>query len=462
MGLVMNLKTFCLWLLSAFLSLASAGAFLNEASAAKKSVPKECLLGSEERILNVDGTPVKDDDVYLVVDAKASCGKGTSFLDTHKARKNIVPITVGGTTHSFMALALYDKKSAPKCNQVKVRSACFDPPALRDGKTEIELYDKDTTSKQRVRFTFDKNGNPVEKHPEYALVRVNFIVGGNPVSMPTLIGEGLRVFRQNADSCKRTPRSDLCLSNQEAFAENVALERLRADRFTPIGKDDSKQDKERFKARFGGVSGMQAVIQEMFIGTELGRLSPYELSDATKDASGLTFGVRQLDIGANPHAKDIFSKDRRDYEQNAQWKGKEAHKKFVSDPKFLAPIRNYRVQQLFLVHDAMPTLQDMMRTATAMARMDEHHQEFLHDNAVDYGKLRAEKCFADSPFLALVAIDRRNQREVDYEKIKKKVATLCDSNTPLAAIEDEIADFYGKYRDRADKIRQLIQRKNLR
>jgi len=60
----------------------------------------------------------------------------------------------------------------------------------------------------------------------------------------------------------------------------------------------------------------------------------------------------------------------------------------------------------------------------------------------------------DSPFLALIAIDRRNQREEDYEtKLRKRSRRFAARNTPVAAIEAEITNFYGKYTERADKIR---------
>jgi hypothetical protein len=447
----MECKTYCVWLFGAFLG------FQTTAGSAK-----ECLLGSDSQVIrNEDGSVARDDDIYSVVNARASCGKKTSFLDTYKLDNNVISVPVGGATYKFLALALYDKTSAPRCNRIKVRSACFDPPAMHDGKMQIELYDRDTPSKQRVRFTLDRDGNPLERYPEYALVRAQFGVGRKRVFIPTRIRNGVSAFQEAARSCAGNPDSKLCLSNKEAVAEGVALERLRADRFIQIAEPAANQDKDKFKARFAGVAGMQAVIQDMMVRTELGRLSPYELSDATKGGSALSFGVRQLDIGGNDTAKEIFSDNLDDFAKNAAWNGRKEHKTFIYGASFQNPIRNYRVRQLFLMHDAMPTLQDLMRTPAAEVRLDDHHRDFLRKEAARYQQLRSRKCFQQSPLLALMAIDRRNQVPADYQKILDTVADRCRQETPVPAIEDEVAGMYGDYTSRPKKIRELIRDRNL-
>jgi hypothetical protein len=443
----MESKTYCVWLLSAFF-----GFGITNVSA------RECILGSDSQIIqDEEGTGVSDSDIYAVDGAGASCGKKTSFLNTYKLKNNIVTVTIGGIPRAFLALALYDKDSAPKCNQIKVRSACFKPPG--DGRVGVELYDVDTPSKGRVVFTFDGNGKPIEKYPEYALVRAQF--GSKPVVVRTRIGEAVKTFQEKAKSCAGDPDSKLCRGNREAVAENVVLERLRMERLASIGKPAVEQDYKKFNQRFSAVGGIEGIIQEMMMGTELGTLSPYELSDATKGRSGLSFGVHQLDIGSNDEAKAIFNKNRDDYARNPQWKDKRDHRTFIYGEAIKAPVQGYRVRQLFLVHDAMPTLQDMMRADAAMKRLEDDHRKFLRKGAETYAELRAKKCFQQSPFLALVAIDRRNQHPVDYDPIVDTVAARCEQRVPLPAIEDEITKFYGDYTKRADTIRALIRRKNL-
>lgn len=422
---------------------------------------KECLLGSERHlVLNDDGTPVKDDDIYSVEDAGARCGKKTSFLDTYGLKDNVVSVSIGGRTHRFLALALYDKTRAPKCNQIKVRNACFDPPAVKDGKTVVELYDQDTSSKGRVTFTFDARGNPVEKYAEYALIRADFPYKGKQLQMATRIHESVVGFQASAKSCAN-PRTKLCMTNKEAVAENAALERLRVDRFLHIASSQVNDDRTRFKGKFDGLSGMQAIIKEMLLSTELGTVSPYELSDATKGGSALSFGARQLDIGGNTDAKAIFTANLKDYAQNPQWAERSEHKAFIYAPRFQAPIQGYRVRQLYLMHDAMPALQQMMREKTALDRLDAHHVTFLKDEAARYAALRKRACFKDSPFLALVAVDRNNQRPADYTTIVNTVAVMCRRGDSLETIETEVTKIYGIYTYRARNIRKLIQARNL-
>lgn len=426
---------------------------------------KECLLGSERHlVLNDDGTPVKDDDIYSVEDAGARCGKKTSFLDTYGLKDNVVSVSIGGRTHKFLALALYDKNRAPKCNQIKVRNACFDPPTVKDGKTVVELYDQDTSSKGRVTFTFDAQGNPVEKSTEYALIRADFPYKGKRLQMAARIHESVKGFEASAKSCAnpRTKKAkELCLSNKEAVAENVALERLRVDRFLHIASNLVNDDRTRFKGKFDGLSGMQAIIKEMLLSTELGSVSPYELSDATKGASALSFGARQLDIGGNTHAKAIFTANLKDYAQNPQWAERSEHKAFIYAPRFQTPIQGYRVRQLYLMHDAMPALQQMMREKSALDRLDDHHVTFLNEEAARYANLRTRACFKDSPFLALVAIDRNNQRPADYTTIVNTVAVMCRRGDSLETIEAEVTKIYGAYTYRARNIRKLIKARSL-
>lgn len=418
-------------------------------------------MGSERHLVrNDDGTPVQDDDVYSVEDARAHCGKKTSFLDTYGLGRNVVSVSAGGATHRFLALALYDKTSAPKCNQAKVRSACFDPPAVRDGKTVVALYDQDTPSKGKATFTFDANGNPVEKHAEYALIRADFPYRGKRLQIATRIRDSVKGFQETTKSCAH-PASRLCLTNKEAVAENVALERLRIDRFLHVPSNAVTADRERFNRKFGALTGMQAIIKEMLLSTELGSVSPYELSDATKGGSALSFGARQLDIGGNGSAKTIFSANLREFAQNGLWAERREHKAFIYTPRFQAPIQGYRVRQLYLMHDAMPALQEMMRSASALDRLDDHHSTFLRDEAKRYAELRQRPCFRDSPFLALAAIDRNNQRPADLNDIKSAVAAMCSRGESLDAIEARVTRFYGDYTYRARNIRKLIERRNL-
>jgi hypothetical protein len=427
-----------------------------------QALSKECLLGSDRHLVrSEDGTPVQDDDVYSVEDARANCGKKTSFLDTYGLNRNVVSVTIGGTTHKFLPLALYDKTSASNCNRIKVRSACFNKPSDRN---VVELYDQDTPSKGKVTFTFDGNGDPVEKYGEYALIRADFVYKRKKLQTSTRIHESVKGFQDKSSGRTQScadPTSRLCLSNKEAVAENVALERLRVDRFLHIASNLVTVDRERFNRKFNGLAGMEAIIKEMLLSTELGTVSPYELSDATKGASALSFGARQLDIGGNDFAKEIFSANLGEFASNGYWAGRAEHRAFIYARQFQAPIQAHRVRQLYLMHDAMPALQDMMRTPSALDRLDDHHSTFLRQEAQHYAELRQRPCFRESPFLALVAIDRSNQRPKDLKAIKAKVAEMCSRGAPLIEIERTITQFYGDYTYRAVNIRKLIERRGL-
>ena len=429
---------------------------------ATSAAANECLLNWDKENLRLEAVsgPVSgnDDDRYSVEDSGAICGKDTSFLDTYKLASNTISIAIGGQTHRFMPLAFYDKNRPHKCNQIKVRNACY--RLTRNGnQTEIVLFDQDVQSKGTATFSIDDGGRISGTHPEFALIRAEFGVR-NAVRIPARIRDRVNAFEKNAKSCAAHKRSETCLSNKEAVAEATALERLRDERFWHIASRDVSGDWNQFNSKFGALTGMPRVIQMMMQANEIGPRSPYELSDATAGASALSFGVRQLDIGGNTVARQIFSANLKDFATNDAWSTRSEHKAFVYQQAFQAPILKYRVRQLYLMHDAMPVLQDLMRSATAKERLDGHHRDFLAEEARRYAQLRQRCMFKDSPFLALVAIDRHNQRPKDYEPILDTVAAACNRKT-LATVEDDVAAFYGRYRSRADKIRNLIRDERL-
>ena len=189
-----------------------------------------------------------------------NCGYYSSLLDTFETKSGSISVRVGTATFQFMPLALYDKNCPHKCNQIKVRTACMRQIPARGG-TEIELYDKDRTSKGRARFVISQDGvaqgitaegKPV-LHREYALIRARFAKENIPARIRARINE----FESRAASCKTRANRQLCTSSREAVAEATVLERLRAERFPrTIGAAEIASDWKVFNAGFANLAGI--------------------------------------------------------------------------------------------------------------------------------------------------------------------------------------------------------------
>ncbi|UVF18834.1 hypothetical protein HPT29_020490 [Microvirga terrae] len=403
-----------------------------------------------------------DAEYEIPADPAQSCGRKTSFLETYATSYSKISLDFNGERLVYMPLALYDKDKATKCNKIKVRSACFAITYEPDGSIGITLYDKDTPSKGRATFEVKPDGSIVGMHREYALIRERYPTRKGSVVIPTRIRDRLATFKARARSCLAQSRASLCALSLEAVAENTALERLRYERYPrTLTTNSVKADWVEFHEAFARLNGMPRVIDRIMRENEVGSTSPYEVSDATIDASALSFGVRQLDIGSNDEAKRIFTKNLAEYKRSSEWDNIVEVKDFVYQVKFQQPIRRYSVSELLLLHRAVPVLNNAFRLAAAKQRYNDHHERYLSDETAEYSRLRARCPFDQSAYLALVAIDRRNQAPRSYREILSKASEFCQKGLPIQQIEIEITKSYGKYVYRANNIRKIVRETGL-
>lgn len=420
----------------------------------------DCLLNWDKENLKLEqqaGTLMRDDEAYTRESAGATCGYGSSFLNTYSNPKSHLSLPIGPNTHRLIPLALYDKDQPHKCNRIKVRSACFQVISRSNESATVRLFDKDAPGKGAATFVVSQDGTIKGMHREYALIHRDFNTrDGKTIVLPTRMRDRIAKFKEQARSCTRGEKSKLCRSSLEAVAENAALERLRAERFVrTLDEREIGADWTAFHRSMGALRGVENIIQNIMVKNEVGSTSPYEVSDATIGGSGLSFGVRQLDIGANKDAKAIFTRNLADFSEAPDWRTRARQKRFLYGRSFQRPIRKYTVAQLLMLHESVPTLNKAMRSTNAQRRYNEHHKQFLAREARHYASLRQRCLFKDSPFLALAAIDRRNQTGSDAA-IVAKVERHCNDGTPVAQVEEEVLNEFGSFRKRAANIRDLI------
>jgi len=397
-----------------------------------------------------------------------TCGRGTSFLNTYRQGVNSVSVSAGGRTFRFLPLALYHKPDATHCDRIKIRNACYEI-VQSPGNVSIRLFDRDTRSKGSAEFAILRDGHvstfPDGRasgvHREFALVRSEYTTSaGNRIVIPDRITERIEAFKAKAQSCAgAAARSRRCLSGLEAAAENIALERLRAERFANLSTEDVRRDRAEMARLIGAMGEDYKVIHEMMLRNELGPAkSPYGLADAGVENSGLSFGVRQLDIGRdNEDAERIFTENLAEFAAAPDWSRLAAHRRFVYSPSFRAPVRKYTVVQLALLHEAVPTLDKMMRTDRARRRYDAHHRKFLTQKARYYAALRKKCLFKEGPYLALAAVDRLNQLAKFHDRVLQKVSGHCRQRSPVQQAEADVAGSFGRYRYRSDNIRNIVR-----
>jgi hypothetical protein len=418
----------------------------------------------EEQSAAAGGAPVA-----AAAPSAQACGYSTSFYNTYNHARNSLTIQAGGRTFRFMPLALYHKPSASHCDRIKIRNACYEilePPDGPAGRNlSIRLFDKDIRSKGSAIFTIlsdgrlvtTSDGRATEIHREFALIR-----NGNARSS---IGERIQAFKDKAQSCHGGGgESKRCLSGLEAAAENLALERIRTERLPGLSEEKVRDDRAEMGRAVGGLGNESMAIHDMMLRNELGpKKSPYELSDAGSANSGLTFGVRQLDIGSdNEDAESIFSRNLAEFAAAPAWARYGAHKRFIYGQSFRTPVRKYTVEQLAMLHQAVPILDNSMRTPAAKRRYNAHHRVFLDEEVRRYVSLRRQCLFKDSPYLALAAVDRHNQLKEFYDTVIRKVSAHCRKRSTVADAEADVARSFTRYDYRSKNIWDIVREYALR
>jgi hypothetical protein len=453
---------------------ASTAAFIAVALTARAApAPTDkCLLDWVESELPSEVRPAAGNSAPSASTTSQVCGYGTSFLNTYRHGKNSFAVSAAGQTFRFMPLALYNKLDSSYCDRIKIRNACYEIRSS-EGNLSIRLYDKDLPDKGFADFAIMRDGHLVIRsdgrlsqiHREFALIRSEYTTteGGRSIVIPSRIDDRIVAFRNKAKSCGGgAPKK--CLSGLEATAENMALERLRSERFPRLPDPDVRRDLDEMDRFIGSVGQDRKIIHEMMLRNELGKgQSPYALSDASIENSGLSFGVRQLDIaGGDEAAERIFASNLADFETASDWNGLTPHKRFVYGPSFRVPIRKYTVAQLTMLHQAVPALQKAMRTEIARRRYNAHHSSFLTAERRRYAALRKQCLFKDSAYLTLAAIDRRNQNRKFYNTVMSEVAKRCRDGASTRDAEAAVAAMFGRYKYRSDSIEELVRDNNLR
>lgn len=453
---------------------ASTAAFMATALAAMAAAPARtdrCLLNwvESDPLPEEQGEAAGGAPLVAAAPSAQACGRGTSFYNTYSDVRNSVTVSAGARTFQFMPVALYHKPSASHCDRIKIRNACYEilqPPGETPGRNlSIRLFDRDTRSKGSAVFTIlrdgrlvtSSDGRPTEIHREFALIR-----NGNTRSS---IDARIKAFKAKAQSCGGDrAKSTRCLEGLEAAAEDLALERIRTERLPGLSDDQVRDDRAEMSRIVGSLGDDYKIVYEMMLRNELGpKKSPYELSDAGIENSGLTFGVRQLDIGStNKDAKRIFSRNLAEFAAAPDWASRERQRQFIYDPSFRVSVRKYTVVQLAMLHESVPILHKAMRTPAAKERYNAHHREFLIGETHRYAALRKECLFKDSPYLALAAVDRLNQLEEFYDTVRNKVAERCRKGSLVHEAEADVERSFSRYRYRSENIRDIVREQRLR
>lgn len=436
-GLVSSALAIVAWLL----------VFDTGASAAKARTDK-CLLNWTPRA--GEDEPVASAGADSLAASKRVCGHGTSFLHTYGSARNLIPVPTGGKTLYLMPLALYPKDlDDDYCDNIKIRNACYRWSADR---RSLTLSDPAVPADGEATFTVAENG-VTGLYQKFALIQID----------PKRITERVEAFQKSTKSCQANPRSRKCRSGVEAAAENFALERLRQQRFPSIG--DWPGERKDLESALGPLSPTPSIIHQMMMANELGpNKSPYALTDAGVEYSGVSYGVRQLDIGGGaenkpePGAREIFLRNLGDFARRPEWRRLSTrHRQFVTAPTFQQPVRKFTPLQLLMLHQAAPILNDAMRTPAAKQRYNAHHKKFLADETRHYAELRQRCLFKDSRYLTLAAIDRRNQnKKIFYPRILQKVSEDCRKSVPVSAAECDVHALFTIYQYRSDAIRDLL------
>ncbi len=430
-----------------------------------QAMANSCLIGLYKNGFEadiVDNPEFAGDVIQPASIDKPLCGKQMSFLDTYNQKNNIVRVEIAGTVHQLMPLALYRKNKNFKCNRIKVRSACFIIKKRANGTVAITLSDKDTESKGEAEFIVEESGRIEGTYPEYALIKASQKNrNGKIILAVAQITSQVEEFRKTMRTCSGGANDTNCKSALDAVAENWVLERLRYERFPHrLSQSEISDDWKHFRETQGYLNPIQRAIDEIMRRNEAGKTSPYELSDATKGNSGLSFGVRQLDIGVNDTGKRIFRANLAPYE--VSWRSvKTQSKDFVFGDRIIKPIRGFSPDELFFTHLEVPQMTPAMRSDEAKARYDAEHKRFLAEEAAKYSKLRQKCGFKKSPILALFAIDRANQTG-NTKAIEQIVKQGCDAGRSITDIEAAAIASFGGYSYRAKNIVEISKLNGLK
>jgi hypothetical protein len=384
------------------------------------------------------------------------CGRSSSvILRSYANPQNQVVVTAGGKTFRFVPLALYDKFPGEYCDNIKIRNACY----KLEGDDTVRLYDKDTASKGFAVFTVRPDGRALVDGRESGISREFALIKADATNING-IGDRINAFRSKARSCGAQGQAQKCLDGLLAAAEDAVLSRVRQQRFPKLNKDDKEvqDDRQQIQELAATLPDDAKLIHKMMMLNELGPDSPYELSDAGIAKSGLSFGVRQLDIANNSDAKTIFNRNIADFATAPEWADLPAHKRFVYGSSIAVPVRKYTVPQLALLHEVIPTLDRAMRKERAKGRYNAHHREYLDQAVQKYAKLRKECLYKDSRYLALAQIDRDNQNPTDFgQPLRAFMAQACREGKSVVQVERDVSRMYGSYIDRWKNIVSLFK-----
>lgn len=441
------------------------------------------------------------DDMSIVVADKGSCGnEGTPVAMTSRCglgsraldpamKGAAVRVPLPGNRCGAFIPVLLTNKSRFACNAVRSRIACVDASydAYND-RTRITFSTRrggsgETTSIEFGAGEFERlNGRIGEliAHPKFTIVPE--FSGSESVARG--IAEATRLQEQK---CIKSGRSRAKCRRQAMFYADAKLQEV-VRRYRNPRHDSSRdaliQDSSRIVA-FLKTNGIDRIEEQwllflaiaanevglkLYEGESITKEPIYGLSDAVDYDSGLTFGVHQIDLGANGDRELRLFWDVIDAYRAAQadWVLDDAE---AARSCLELPLRLMTVRALALTYQSAPKLTFALRSPEGVEAYNRRLLSYLAEEA----RITAAKSglFRHSMIVRILFSDLKNQVGTGsgIEKLANELSTGIDLNScaNVVAAEDRILEkliwnspgnpLGGKtqYAYRYDNIRKIVR-----
>ncbi len=280
-------------------------------------VPNAAASCFDKKVRSLLKEKIKSGSDLSIQSKGGQCGHGVDIID--QFREQSLDLKFGDKTKKFIPIYLTDKyPDSWRCHRLKVRIGCVLKVEQRSKDAEVTLssqpgggWVKDrliVSDAGKISYRGDVSG-------QLFLIPARSRFGGAVrIDIRPAISQAAEKFR--AEVCDQRPyrkkygRPTNCRRAVSYFVERQFYEKLRTYlRPTRKPLKVRRADKQEFIAKLGNLTDIKRRIHNSIWKNELGpRVSPYQLSDAVLAASGLSFGVRQWDIGVNSDGQNLFKK----------------------------------------------------------------------------------------------------------------------------------------------------------
>lgn len=352
---------------------------------------------------------------YTPAAKTSNCGKSSTFIKNYDEGIVRIPLSNGRCMFA-LPLLVTDKDQGFRCNAVRSRVACIRNIRTDGEDTIIKLGARASgpTSEGEIRIPSDTSQRtPLYAHrngePLFALLPAQITYGGDPKSVVNFITEEIT---KGEAKCRSNGNGQAHCAQEKAFhAERMVQEVLRRA-WSPtslVSEDDRKLDKDAFMAMVERHLGNDADLDtqalfKVIVENEIGKDSPYQVTDAVLGKSGPSWGAHQIDIGANDQPEiDLFWRaieDNRPSNPNLD-------KALAMKACLSAPVRYYFTTQLRQFYESVAGMNDSLRTSPGKETYDARFKDWLKEGIDKAKKLKG--LFKASPFARLYYLDVLNQ-----------------------------------------------------